>query len=284
MKISEFLFTCNHIAAIEYVYVALESRAGAKLRSAIADPMLRACKYAQRIIQIVALVSAHRSLTHHARELRRLAKTFVRPAPTLVTRHSHARRESPVDARCFDFGRSDTSRAFHQIRIARATETDVVWKEDGAKHVAVTVDGVDTVKKWNTQTGVLRATLQAVVVIGPVFQPIAALRIGAAATEHRTEKQLFDVAYVVERSLVDLHHLAHLLLHRHPRQQLLRLCVMRSKITEHVGSRHQCTGNRKRRSFDKRSSGYFHISSSTGPQSLSRRSDGPCGERLPAST
>src|ERR1051325_8501187 len=184
VNVSEFLFTDRNVAAIEYVYITLQLRAGAEFCTAVANEMLRAREYAQRIAQVVSLVSAHGSLAHHARELGRLAETFVSSAPTLVTWHSHARRESPVNTGGPDFGRSDASRAFDEVRIARTAETDVVWEKDGAEHVVVAVHRVDTVKQRDTQTCVLRARLETIVVIGPVNQSIPRLRIGAAATEH----------------------------------------------------------------------------------------------------
>ena len=79
------------------------------------------------------------------------------------------------------------------------------------------------------QPRVLRARLKTVVVIGPVFQTIAGLRIAAAAAEHSAEEKIFDFADILERSLISLDHLAHLLFQRHLRQQRLSLRVKRPK-------------------------------------------------------
>src|SRR5690349_10436944 len=140
--------------------------------------MLRTCQQAQRIAQVVTLVSTHCRFAECSCKLRIFAKTFVSSAPTFIARDSDTRSESPVDTGRSCFDRSDACGAFDQLWIARAAKTDVVRKESCAENVAVSVNCVDAVENRDAQARVLRTRLQAVVMIGPVDQTVTSLRIG----------------------------------------------------------------------------------------------------------
>ena len=106
--------------------------------------------------------------------------------------------------------------ATDEIGIARAAEADVVREDHGAEHVAMAVDGVDAVDDGNGEARLERVLLALVVDVGPSFEAIAFLGIGAAAAENRADEILFDVAEVVLDVLeLRLGHLADLFVERH---------------------------------------------------------------------
>ena len=154
--------------------------------------------------------------------MRIFGEAFVGAAPPLVLRHGDARTEGPIDAGGANFFGGDSADATDEIGVARAAEADVVREDHGAEHVAVAVDRVDAVDDRNAKPRLEGVLLALVVDIGPGFEAVALLRIGAAAAENRADEILFDVAEVVLDVLqLGLGHLADFFVERHLRDDWL---------------------------------------------------------------
>ena len=184
--------------------------------AAVADKMLGACHDGQRIVQPFALQTVGHRFAQFADQIWILGKTFVGPSPAFVARDSDAGCERPLDSRRPDFVGRHAAHLFHQFRVARATQADVVRKDHRADHVVVAVDAVDAVEDRDAQPRLERPLLAGVVGISPSFEAVAIVRVGTAAAEHGTDVVLLDVfGMILEVAQLGLRHLADLLLERH---------------------------------------------------------------------
>jgi len=119
----------------------------------------------------------------------------------------------------------DLAQRFHQFRVARATEPDVVRIHGGTEHVVVAMHCIDTVQNGNAEPRLAADADQAIDRIGPCLQRIAFDRIGTAAAEHGADEVSGDVGLVLHVAEFGLHHLADFFVERHLRQQRLDLRV-----------------------------------------------------------
>ncbi len=166
------------------------------------------------------LEAAHRRRAQALGQLGHLAVAFISAAPALVARHGQARRERPVDAGAGDLARGDARRGLHDLRAARAAEADLVREDRRALEPAVAVDRVDAVDHRDPEARRQRLALVAVVHVDPGVGGVGPRqRVGAA--QHRPDHQIVDLAPGVQRVLVDLGHLADLLVERHLSEQRL---------------------------------------------------------------
>src|SRR5205085_12148095 len=108
---------------------------------------------------------------------------FVGAAPTCILRDGDTGSEGPIDAGGTYFVGGDLADAADEISIARATEADVMREDYGAQHIAVAVDGVDTVDDGNAEARLEGVLLALVVNIGPSVEAVAFLGIRAAAAK-----------------------------------------------------------------------------------------------------
>ncbi len=153
---------------------------------------------------------------HH---VRRLGIAFVGPAPAVVLRHGHGRREGPLHAGDAGFGSGDFADLLDQVRVARCAQADVVRKQRGTDDVALAVHRIDAEDDRNRVAalgGVHRRLIERVGQLQPFGRAgvVLAARIGIAAGQHRADTVL---AHVVRGHAGDiaLDGLGNLLFHAH---------------------------------------------------------------------
>src|SRR6267142_1969805 len=166
------------------------------------------------MVEVVSLESAHRSLTQSERKFRRLTETLIGAAPSFIARHSHAGSKRPVDPGGPHFFGRDAGRAFNQTGITRASEADVVREDHCPENIVMSVDCIDTIEQRNCKSSLQGMSLIAVVHVGPGLQAVSRLRIGAAATEERSQEILLNVFYILKCILFRLSHLPDLFIQR----------------------------------------------------------------------
>ena len=137
----------------------------------------------------------------------------------------HARSERPVGADgAYFFGRDDRE-FFHQLRVPRAAQADILGRQRCADDVVIPVYRINAVEQRNSRLRLQRAGLVPVAEFGPRHQIVARLRVGIATAQQRAEVILLDIVDALEEHLIGLRHLPDLLLQRHLRQQRLHLLV-----------------------------------------------------------
>ena len=177
MNLAERRFIHARIALVETLAAAGRAECGA----AIADVVLGAGQDGKRVRQIGPLESADRRFTKLADHFGILREAFVGSAPPDVLWDGYAGTEGPLDSSSADLLRCDALHFFHQGRIARAAQADMVGKNHGAEHIIVAMHRVDTVEDGDPEAGFFGMRLQTVIKIGPGLQAVAFLGVGVAA-------------------------------------------------------------------------------------------------------
>src|SRR6185369_6888390 len=150
---------------------------------AIAHEMFSACQHGQTVIKIALLQTSNRRRAKALGQVGCFAEAFVGSSPSLVARDSDAGRKGPVESRGADLFRRHLRCVFHQSRVARASQTDVVREHDGIQNVVVTMDSIDAEENWNCETGFQSLALKTVVQIGPCLETVSGFWIRAAAAK-----------------------------------------------------------------------------------------------------
>src|ERR1041385_7734964 len=163
MKLSQLGFSNTRIALIEQSLLISIHLTCAHRRPAITNEVFRAGQHAQRMTQIISLKTSDRGGAETLRQFRSLAEAFIRPAPSFIARDGNARGEGPVEPTRADLFRGDARGPLDQRRIACASQTNVVRKDNRVQHVVMSVHRVDAKQNRNRQTSPERLALKTVI-------------------------------------------------------------------------------------------------------------------------
>ncbi len=191
--------------------------------------MLGAGQNGERIGQVRTLQAAHGGFAQLRHQVRIFGKAFIGAAPALILCDRDAGREGPLNSGGAHLLRGDAGNLFHQRRIARASQADVMREDHRAQHVVVAVERVHAVEQRDAQAAAGGALLNAVVEIGPRLQAVTFFRVGTAAAEHRAERVRLDLGEVLDLVLFGLCHLADFFVERHACQERLDLRIERGE-------------------------------------------------------
>ncbi len=197
--------------------VALVDAAGG---AAVAEVVLGGGEHGRRVAAEGVALQAGDERGHGGGQFGRLTEGLVRTPPTVVAGHAQAGREGPVDAGTGDLLGDRAPDTPHQGGVPGGAQADVVREERGAAHRVVAVHRVDAVDHRDAQRGGQGRALEGVVGVGPGLRVVGADR-GVAAGEHRADAVGGEVGARDQGVLLDLGHLAELVVERHPAQQVL---------------------------------------------------------------
>ncbi len=200
-----------------YGPVGPEATERAEGRSAVADKVL--CRRRRRVggAQAGSLEARDARRTQVRDELRALAVPLVRPAPADVLGDGDDRAERPPNPGGVHLERGRAAHLLREGRIIRGTEPDVVREDRRAFDVVVPMHGVHAIQHRDAETGPERGLLVRLDHVVPGLRGVGG-RDAAAAAEDRPKADLARRRRV-DRILLDLGHLADLLVERHFAQQ-----------------------------------------------------------------
>ena len=140
----------------------------AVLRTSIADIMFGTCDNAGGRIQGVILEASDGRRPKQLSQLRGFTKAFIGATPAFIPGYSNTGCEGPVDTCCGYFNSCYPADLFHEYRISRGSQPNIMREDHSTGHVAMAVDRIDTIDQRNLKSCLKRLVLKGIVEICPM--------------------------------------------------------------------------------------------------------------------
>ena len=200
-------------------------RRAAERRPTIPDEVLGRCRRGVVGAQARPLESLDACRAERCDLVSAFAVAFECAAPANVLWDRHDRSEIPADPRRVHLGRRCRADLLCERGVVRRADPHVLRKHRGASHVVVAVHGVDAVQDRDPEARPECGVLVALDHVVPGLRRVG-IRIAATAAQDRADVE-GGRRPRIDRVLLDLCHLADLLVERHLAEQGTRALVNR---------------------------------------------------------